>query len=176
MWMLLAALVTLGVVGTFLKVLSSASHPTAIYGKLTPKDIAAIKGCARQEIFQRGLGGNLRWIPASARKYIPVVFQRPISDMSHPIDIILVKSDGVVEVWFRGPEEKAYVNGRQHGWFSRSMGVWKDRKGWTTGRAPVSMPAMIPGAPMVPAPSRVLALPYSVLTNSFPTDARIQLP
>jgi len=68
-------------------------------------------------------------VPVQNCLWIPV--KRAISDARHSIEIIVLKSEGSVEVWFRGPEQKAYVNGKEHGWFLRLMTSQKGPSGWT---------------------------------------------
>jgi len=103
-----------------------------VIGSLESGEIEGIKRCVHEDLFKRFRKSWVpSWVPRPLEKVIwnPVV--RVVFDVRHPIDMIQVKKSDLVVVWWRGPEMKSYVNGKEHGWFPRSMTVSKVSGKWT---------------------------------------------
>ena len=127
-------LVTCIIVGIFGKLISPTRDCIRICGSLTPRDIAEIKCAARRQIFTETKGPDPGWLPVPVQESVWIPIKKVISDLRHPLEIIYVGTDSV-QVWFRGPEQKAYVNGKEHGWFLRSVTLVNGPK-WGTDSFP----------------------------------------
>jgi hypothetical protein len=111
--------------GIFVKLLAPGENPVRIYGTLTPKELAEVKRAAREQIFARLPKPKPAWLPTPLHKHLWLPAKKIISDATHSIEIIQANTNGLVQVWYRGPEQKAYVNGKEHGWFLQSVSVVK---------------------------------------------------
>ena len=117
----------------------SAKLLSSFYGRLqvcgaslTPKEIAEIKRAAHEGIFAARTNARPAWIPVPLQKCVSTPILRLISDSWHPIDIIqVVNRTNRVIVWYRGPEVKAYVKGKEVGWFQRGLSIDRIPGGWT---------------------------------------------
>jgi hypothetical protein len=128
----LAAVATVIVIGGF-AVLLYPTHRLRVVGHLPPGEIAEIRKAVRDDLFgllQYGTNSPPKWLPRLAVRYVWHPAQRAIFDAQHPIDVVEVRSTDMVVVWFRGPEMKAYVNGKEQGWFPRALLVTKQSARW----------------------------------------------
>jgi hypothetical protein len=117
------------------------SKGTRVTGHLAASDLAAIKRAVRDDLFKTSAP---KWLPDPMKTNIWIPIERPFFDARHPIDFVVVRASNQVEVYFRGPEMKAYVNGIEHGWFTRSVRKQKASRGWV-GPPPAANPAITPG-------------------------------
>ena len=118
-------LVAACVIGILVKFLAPDENPVRTYGTLTPKELAEVKRVAREQIFARQQKPKPAWLPTPVHKRLWLPAKKLISDATHSIEIIHVYPGGTVQVWYRGPEQKAYVNGKKQGWFLQSVTVEK---------------------------------------------------
>ena len=103
-----------------------------IIGSLPSGEIEKIKRSVHEDLFKRFRKSWVPgWVPRPLEKVIwnPVV--RVVFDVKHPIDVIQVNKSETVVVWWRGPEMKSYVDGKEHGWFPRSVTMFKTSDVWT---------------------------------------------
>jgi hypothetical protein len=94
-------------------------------------DIAEIKRAVRGQIFASRPVLTPAWVPVWVQNCLWAPMERVILDVRHPIDLIEVQRAERVKVWYRGPEMKAYVDGKEHGWFPQSISLEKGPGGWT---------------------------------------------
>ena len=128
-----AILVGLLVVATGLYVafrLISQPKPMQIYGNLSPDDAAQIRATVL-----RDLGVRRAWLkpfPPQVRPWVP--------DLSHRIDIIWVRPDGKVQVFYRGSEVLFYRHGKEYRWGLASVGSFSKIDNCWTNSPKLSLP------------------------------------
>jgi hypothetical protein len=118
-------LVVACVIGIFIKLLVTNENPVRVIGTLTPKELAKAKRVAREQIFVQQQKPKPAWLPTPVYKHLWLPAKKIISDATHSIEIIQANTNGIVQVWYRGPEQKAYINGEEQGWFLQSVTMEK---------------------------------------------------
>ena len=99
-------------------------------GSLTPQEVVQIKAIARKQIFTTRTNSLPVWLPVPIKECVCIPMLRLFSDATHPIDALQLVGSETVIVWYRGPEVKAYVKGKEVGWFERGLSVQKSSGEW----------------------------------------------